>query len=91
MRHEALCVSRGGERASWSGRRSCLIELGAARSGERRRGWQAAPTKADVPGLPDGAGSSSMVRRYNVRVLVFYATIAASCQSLGSGSLLTGI
>jgi hypothetical protein len=44
VRPEALCVSRGGERPSSLGRRSGLMKLGAAGSGERRGGLQAAPT-----------------------------------------------
>lgn len=60
------CVSRGGDRPSWLGRRSGLIKLGQPDLGNAGEGGKRARQRRDVPVLPDGAGPSSKARRYNV-------------------------
>jgi hypothetical protein len=63
-------LSRGGGRPSPSGRRSGLTKLVSLIRGSPVRGKRPR-RRRDVPGLPDGAGSSSKVRRCNVSGPVF--------------------
>ena len=66
VRHEALCVSMGGERPSTLGRRSGLIEAGGSLiRGTPGRVASGPRQMRDVLALPDGASPLSKVRGCN--------------------------
>jgi hypothetical protein len=74
VRHEALGVSRGGERPFPLGCRSGLSEAGGSLIwGNAGEGGKRPRQRRVVLGLPDGAGSSSEVRRCSVSELVVEA------------------